>query len=382
MMNVRNVLIGFALVALAAGIIVACGGSSSPSDSGSGGGSGSGTPTFNVSGTLSGSTVPTVLKLNGGSDKAMATNGAFSFTGLAQNSTFNVQIVDGTDRCTVSTNGAGTVTTADVTGVTVTCAAQTTQVVVRSSTSLSGAQESPAVPSAGSGTGGIIFDPSTNAITGGITIFGITATSAGVYQAPSGNPTGNGASIITLGSAGDGHTYFIPVGTTLTAGQATSLLAGELYFNVPTAAYPDTGGTGEIRGQINLQGGALAAVQGMDWGQEVTPPGTCQNKTTTGLGMVIVDAATRAILISYMTHDVTTANLSHIHTSTTVATSNGPVIINFTPGPTLAYPTAAPSVMSAQNILDFQASYLYFNIHSTPDGCPGGEIRGNIAPTS
>jgi len=139
---------------------------------------------------------------------------------------------------------------------------------------------------------------------------------------------------------------------------------------------------GEIRGQINLQGGVLAGVANMDFAQEFAPPGTCTGKTTTGQGTVIVDRATGKIKVSYMTHDVTTADKAHIHTSPTGPGSNGGVIINFTPlaggVPNPAYQTVAESVMTSTNISDFLLGYLYFNVHSTSDGCPGGEIRGNI----
>jgi CHRD domain-containing protein len=373
MMKIRDVVIGFVVSAIVVGIAVSCGGG--------GGSSGpTGPATYTVSGALTGATGAIVLKLNGGADISMA-NGSFTFsTMLADQAFYNVQVVDANDRCTV-TGGAGQITAANVTGVVVNCVAPASEKVVRSA-QLSGAQENPAVVTSATAPGGIVFDPATSGITGGITVSGLTPTSVGVFQAPAGNPTGNSAipAIITLSAAADGKTYFIPAGTTLTAGQITALRAGELYFNVITAAQS----AGEIRGQINLQGGVLAGVANMDFAQEVSPPGTCTGITTSGQGTVIVDRATRMIKVSYMTHDVTTANLAHIHTSPTGPGSNGGVIINFTPAaggvPNPAYQTVAESQMTPTNISDFLLGYLYFNIHSATDGCPGGEIRGNITP--
>ena len=381
MMKIRDVVIGFIVSAVVVGIAVSCGGG--------GGSSGpSGPATYTVSGALSGATGTIVLKLNGGGDISMA-NGSFTFgTMVADQDYYNVQVVNANDRCTVS-GGAGRIgfsptgvaqPAANVTGVAVTCAAPAGEKVVRSA-QLSGAQENPAVVTSATAPGGIVFDPATNGITGGITVSGLTPTSVGVFQAPAGNPTGNSAipAIITLTAAADGKTYFIPAGTTLTAGQITALRAGELYFNVITAAQS----AGEIRGQINLQGGVLAGVANMDFAQEVSPPMTCTGITTTGQGTVIVDLATGKIKVAYMTHNVTTASAAHIHTSPTGPGSNGGVIINFTPlsGPPVpnpAYQTVAESPMTSTNIANFLANYLYFNIHSTSDGCPGGEIRGNI----
>jgi hypothetical protein len=373
-MKVRSAVIGLIVSGGVAGVVVSCGG---------GGGGGGGTPaasgTFSVSGNVTGATAASVVKLNGGSDQQLAApGGAFSFTGLADQTVFNVQVVNGTDRCSVNA-GAGTVAAANVTGVTVSCVAQAAQKVVRSAR-LSGAQENPPVTSTGSGRGGIVFDPNTNVITGGVTLFNITPSGGGVgvFQAPTGNPTGNSASaaIIVLGSAGDGHTFFIPSGTTLTAGQKTALLAGELYFNVATAG----NATGEIRGQVDLQGGAVASVAAMDFAQELaggTDAG-CTGKTTTGQGTLIIDQATRLIAISYMTHNVANADLSHIHDAPAGPTGTGPVIVNFVPGPTLAYPSDTTVPLTAQQITDLGIGYLYFNIHSNADGCPSGEIRGNL----
>src|SRR5712691_11536269 len=375
MTNIRNILIGLLVSALLTGIIVSCGGGGGGYGGGGGGGGGygGGMAGYTVGGTLSGATGNVVLKLNGGSDVTVA-NGPFTFaTRVDYFITYNVQVIDASDRCTV-TNGAGTMGTANVMNVAVNCVAPAGEKVVRS-TGLSGAQENPAVVTSASGTGGIIFDPGTNGITGGVRVYGLTPTSVGIFQAPSGNPTGNSTipAIITLSSAGDGLTFFIPAGTTLTAGQITSLRAGELYFNVITAAQS----AGEIRGQINLQGGVHAGVANMNFAQEFQPDMTCTGITTTGHGTVIVDQATLKILISYMTHNVTTANMAHIHTSLGAA-SNGNVRVVFTPTSTLAVPFDLSAPLTSQDILDFNADYLYFNIHSANDGCPSGEIRGNI----
>ena len=381
MMKIRDVLIGFVVSAAVVGIAVSCGGG--------GGSSGpSGPATYTVSGALTGATGTVVLKLNGASDMSMA-NGSFTFTTmLANNAPFNVQVVDANDRCTV-TGGAGQIgvgqPAANVTGVAVTCAAPAGEPVVRST------RFSQIVPTSGIARGGVVFDPNTNIIVGGVTVAsGVTPTSVQLLQAPSGNPTGDTTvpAIATLASAGDGHTYFIPANTSLTVpgGQIAALPAGELYFQVATATYP----AGELRGQINLQGGVLAGVAAMDNPTEVTGgtnPG-CTGRTTTGRGAVIVDQATRLIVTSYMTHDVgVDTSASHIHTSVPLngscpaggPTCAGPVIVNFTPGAALTYPGDTTLPLSATpNMSDFLADRLYFNIHNTNGGCGSGEIRGNI----
>ncbi len=180
----------------------------------------------------------------------------------------------------------------------------------------------------------------------------------------------------------------------LSSADYAELLAGTLYFNVHTVANPG----GEIRGQINVQGGVVASVASLDNTQEVPS----SQSTATGNGTVIVDAATRTVLITYIAHNVSNPSAAHIHTSVNQMppcaggpTCNGPVILGFTHlqtnvdgvGTNLAYPIAGQQ-MSTQTLTDFSANYLYFNVHSsnllcpppaTPTACTGGEIRGNIA---
>jgi len=257
--------------------------------------------------------------------------------------------------------------------------------VVRSA-SLTGAAENPPNASAATGSGAVVVNPTTMEITGGITFSGLTPTAGGhhIHQAPAGNPTANGPIIIGLLLASDGVTAVVPPNTMLTQAQYNALLAGELYFNVHTAANP----TGEIRGQINVSGGTIAAVSSLTAAQEV-PAGT---STATGKGTVVVDQATRNILISYITHDVANATAAHIHSGLGPGTTGG-VIVGFPnldtnfdgAGSNLAYPPAG-SQMTAQNVADFLINYLYFNVHSTNSlcapaaNCSAGEIRGNIVP--
>ena len=337
--------------------------------------------TYSVSGSVTGSTGPFVVKLNGANDISMSGDGSFKFTGkLLQDDTFNVQIVDVNDRCTV-TGGAGTVGMTDITGVSIACVANApAQSAIRSAI-LNGAQENPPVTTSASGTGGIIIlNMVSPTITGGITFSGLTplSTQIHIHQAPSGNPTGVGPGIIALTLAADGLTAVIPPGTALTAGQVLSLLAGELYFNVGTTANP----SGEIRGPIQLQGGVAANVAGLDKTQVAPQPTT---STAVGVGTLLADLATGKILIAYITHNVTNATAAAIHTSTGPTANGASVVLftnlqtNFDPpaGDNLASPIASPR-LTAQNLADFASSLLYFEVDSQAN--PNGEIRGNISP--
>ena len=331
---------------------------------------------YSIGGDISGTTVPVVLKLNGGNDISMSGDGSFKFDKkLLKNDTFNVQVVDTNDQCTVA-NGAGAVNMSNINDVSITCVAQASQnpqlAIIRMA-NLDGSQESPPVTTAASGVGGIIVLPPTTLpmqITGGITFSGLAPTGVAIYL---GAPGTNGPQVFALVLASDGLTAVVPPGTTLSPTLLTSLLAGNLYFNVATAANQN----GEIRGAIQLQGGAAATLTGLDNTQVV--PATTSGAA--GLGTLLADRATGKVLISYITHSVTGATGASLNTSS----GAGAVIVAFPnqrsnidgAGTNLANP-ASTAVLSAQNLSDFDNRLLYYNVTSA--GFPNGEIRGNITP--
>src|SRR3989441_5312209 len=168
MTNVRNILIGLLVSALLTGIIVSCGGGGGGGYGGGGGGGGGGgygggMADYTVGGTLSGATGSVVLKLNGGGDMTVA-NGLFTFaTRVDYLTTYNVQVIDANDRCTVA-NGAGTMGVANITNVAVTCGAQGSQKVIRSAR-LDGAQAG--TMATGTGVGGGVGGSAERGVEGG-----------------------------------------------------------------------------------------------------------------------------------------------------------------------------------------------------------------------
>lgn len=108
--------------------------------------------------------------------------------------------------------------------------------------SLAGTQEVPANTSAASGTGSLLVNPQTRAISGGIALTGLAATAAHIHLAAAGV---NGPIIVGLSDAGGG-VWSVPPGAVLTADQLKAFKQGNLYFNAHTPAFPG----GEIRGQI------------------------------------------------------------------------------------------------------------------------------------
>jgi hypothetical protein len=113
------------------------------------------------------------------------------------------------------------------------------------SSTLTGAQEVPSVTSMGSGTGVVSVDPATNQMRATIVTADVNATQVHIHLGATGVA---GPVVFSLieNEAGSG---VWTTTATLTTDQLTQLTAGNYYFNVNTAAYPD----GEIRGQILAQ---------------------------------------------------------------------------------------------------------------------------------
>ena len=108
--------------------------------------------------------------------------------------------------------------------------------------SLNAASEVPTNPSAATGTGTLVVDPTTRAASGSITLVGITASAAHIHLGATGL---NGPVIVPLTDAG-GNVWAVPAGTVFTADQFKAYKQGDLYYNAHSPAYPG----GEIRGQI------------------------------------------------------------------------------------------------------------------------------------
>lgn len=113
------------------------------------------------------------------------------------------------------------------------------------SSTLTGAQVVPSVTSIGSGTGVVSVDPATNQIRATIVTADVNGTQAHVHLGATG-VAGPVVFSLTENEAGSG---VWTTTATLTTDQLAQLTAGNYYFNVHTAAYPD----GEIRGQILAQ---------------------------------------------------------------------------------------------------------------------------------
>lgn len=141
---------------------------------------------------------------------------------------------------------------------------------------LRGVQEVPPTLSTALGSGTLLIDPASRQLTAAIVTSGIAGTAAHIHE---GVPGVNGPILIPLAEAVPGIGAWSGRAT-LTEAQYSALRAGNMYFNVHSAALPG----GEIRGQIHPQLLSLAGVTGAS-GNTDTMPGTPSTMTVdTGLG--------------------------------------------------------------------------------------------------
>lgn len=230
------------------------------------------------------------------------------------------------------------------------------------STLLTGGQETPSVTTNASGIGTVSVEAGTNKISGGVVTRGVIGTTAHIHVGATGVP---GAIIIPL--SGGPTVWMVPDNTFLTAGQLTSFINGELYYNVHSATYPD----GEIRGQLNKRL-SFASLSGGNQVPSVT-------SAASGRGVLALDPATKQISGFIRTTGLT-GTQAHIHEG--AAGVNGLVIITLEESPpgSGVWNVPASSVLTGAQEISFNAGNLYFNVHTAANS--GGEIRGQIVPAN
>jgi len=236
-------------------------------------------------------------------------------------------------------------------------------------TTLSGANEVPAVITGGTGIAVFTVKPGTGELIGSVTFSGLTsnATLAHIHTGAAGV---NGGVLIGLtgGAGGTSGTWTVPAGTVLTASDLSALYSGGLYVNIHTT----NNGGGELRGQIIFPSAAINTVLS---GAEEVPAVTT---AATGNGTMTVNLGTGELTGSVTFAGLSSnATLAHIHSG--AAGVNGGAIIALiggAGGTSGTWTVPAGTVMTADQLNSLIADGLYLNIHSGTNS--GGEIRGQI----
>lgn len=140
-------------------------------------------------------------------------------------------------------------------------------------TALRGQHEVPPNTSTALGAGTVLIAPASRQLVAAVATSGIAGTAAHIHQAA---PGINGPIIVPLSETSPGLGVW-SAKATLTEDQFAAMRAGNMYFNVHSAAFPE----GEIRGQIIAQQLSLPGVTGATG---FTPTGTSGPTTPIGTG--------------------------------------------------------------------------------------------------
>lgn len=254
----------------------------------------------------------------------------------------------------------------DAMGLTASSSAVTVTVanVIMLDASLVSSEEFPKPTSAATGSGQLTANLISGALSGQVTVTGMTPTAAHIHDAYAGN---NGAIAIGLTqNAGNANRFDVPGGTVLTSAQVDKLLAGALYLNVHSAAYP----AGEIRAQLR-PANVKVVFTNLTGTQEVP----AVSIAASGTAAITVDLAASLVSVHVKSSGVSDATMSHIHKGAAGVT--GPVFVTFAQDATLpGHWFIEKQAITASDIADFNNGAWYVNVH-TP-AFPDGAIRGQV----
>jgi hypothetical protein len=231
---------------------------------------------------------------------------------------------------------------------------------------LDGEQEVPASGSQAIGQATLTVNLASGAVEGQLTLTGLDATAAHIHDAFAGT---NGGVLVPLEQDGtDPSLFAVPADAALDAAGVDRLLAGALYVNAHTAAFPG----GEIRGQI-LPDGFVLSFTSLSGDNEVPQ----LSSFASGRAAVTLDQDSGALVVQVQADGLDDATQSHVHDA--YAGSNGPVLVALSQDPEdTGRWFVEDATLNAAGLEAFAAGRLYVNVHSPAN--PGGEIRGQIVP--
>ena len=228
---------------------------------------------------------------------------------------------------------------------------------------LNGENQVPQVTTGNSGVGYLLVNTSTGEIRGNLTNTGLDdATQAHIHKAFAGDNSGTIVDLVNDGTNLDFWTF----SATLSAADLSSLLTGELYFNVHTPAF----NSGEVRGQI-LPAGVVMAIAPLT-ATEAQTAGTNASGTSAGTstGYVTVNKnLSPATVKANLIFSGITPTAAHIH--------NPGIVHEFTLD--LGAGTGViDDTLTTTEVSQFESDNLYINLHTT--AFAGGELRGQLTP--
>ena len=237
------------------------------------------------------------------------------------------------------------------------------------SVTLSSKNTVPQITAEGSGSALLSLNRETGALTGSITLSGLTGavTAAHIHHAIAGS---TGGIVVALSEDGsNANQYNVPSNTTLSSSEQSALLNSEYYINVHTAA----NASGEVRGQIT---GSNQDVIRVELAGENQVP-TAVTSSNSGVAYVTVNKLTGEIRGSIKNTGLDDATAAHIHSA--FAGANGGIVSGLIQGVDVSiWNIDNNTILDTTQLGDLLAGGLYFNVHTPAN--TSGEARGQIIP--
>jgi hypothetical protein len=362
--------------ALMATALTACGGGYGSSGGGGGGGSCGGAymvtcppPTVSLTAPAAGATVSGTVAIT-----ATATAGVGYSLTIASVQFF----VDGTSvgtamtspytvnwNAAMATNGSHSLTakaTDNMNDSTTSTAVMVTVTGGVAAAAMSSAQIFPTPGSKAAGMARISVAPDTGAVSGTVTVSGMTARTVTLNQGFAGS---TGEAVVTLtpraGSAGE---FVVPANVTLSPGQAAAFAQGRLYVIATSAANPD----GEIRGQL-----APDSVRVSFSELSASPDAAALGMRASGVAATTVDTRAGTLTVHVNSAGVEAA------TAARVLGATGTPVAELARSPVeMGHFSAELARISAADVESFEAGKLSVSVAAS--ATPAGAIGGPISP--
>lgn len=233
---------------------------------------------------------------------------------------------------------------------------------------LSSAEVLPAIESNATGEGDLAFDLITGAVTGGVTVEGVTATLAHIHRGFGG---ANGPVIVDfVQDPADPARWNAVEGGMLSPEDIDNLLAGGLYVNVHSAAHP----TGEIRGQIKPAN--VTVIFSPMSHDQVVPPAP---DAASGTVVATIDASASTATIHAVTSALVEPTEAHLHRAASGENGQAAIFALTQAANDPNHWSAERQSVTTEQIADFNANLWYVDVHTT--GAPDGAVRGQILAT-
>ena len=225
----------------------------------------------------------------------------------------------------------------------------------------------PAVDSDATGSGEVTVNLVTGAVSGGVTVEGITATLAHIHRGFAGV---NGPVVVNFEQdPDDPNRWNAAEDGMLNEDDVDNLLTGALYVNVHSAAFPG----GEIRGQ--LQPDNITVVIDVMSNEQVVPPAP---DAADGRIATTIDSNASTATIHVFTSDIVEPTEAHVHIAAEGENAADVLLDLAQDESDPTHWSAELQDVSAEALEDFAANLWYVDVHST--GLPDGAVRGQIVP--